>query len=345
MEENKNIDNVVDTVVEKKEKKKFPLWAKILSGFGGTIGGIVVLFLLLILVLNVAKFGIYNDYYSMREVICTNHGMNDNYVSQGTAVTDDGKYLLTSGYMSDKTHSRVYLTEIATDETKFIKLEKNGKVFKGHAGGVAVTGNTIFVASESFVYTLDLQNALKEETEIVAISEGFAVENNDASFIFSDKTHVYVGEFIDGEDSENIVYNNVTYNAIVEKYEIGNYTTPVACYAIPDKIQGFAIDDRGGIMLSSSYGLTTSHFYYYKEVVSTDLKRNGVSIYVCETPTYIVNGPAMSEDLDYYDGKFYTNYESSCNKYIWGKLFIGTDYVVALDVNFLDKKYQKPTSN
>ena len=45
-----------------------------------------------------------------------------------------------------------------------------------------------------------------------------------------------------------------------------------------------------------------------------------------------IKGPAMSEDLDYYDGKVITLFESACDKYIFGKFFFANK-IVSLDIN------------
>ena len=142
------------------EKKKWPWWKKLVTIFGSTIGGIVALVLCFVLVLNVGKFGIYHNYYSIRSVICTNHGLSDNFHSQGTAVTNDGKYVLTSGYMSDKTNSRIYITDTETDTTQYVKLTKNGKDNKYHCGGVAISGDTVYVVSNDTIFPLSFSEML-----------------------------------------------------------------------------------------------------------------------------------------------------------------------------------------
>ena len=273
----------------------------------------------------------------MREVICTNHGMNDNYVSQGTAVTDDGKYLLTSGYMSDKTHSRVYLTEIATDETKFIKLEKNGKVFKGHAGGVATTGDNIYLASGDTIYTFSLSEVLNSENgAIIDIGEGIEV-NNQASFVYTDETHLYVGEFHDGENyitEHPYQTNDGKYYAIISRYPLNDLTTPNKIYSIRNKVQGACFTPDGKVVLSTSYGLSSSVFYVYNEAdaVYSGQTLDGAPVYYLNNCLNEIKGPAMSEDLDYYDGKVITLFESACNKYIFGKFFFANK-IVSLDIN------------
>lgn len=324
----------------KKEKKKMNWWQKTLFISGLTIGGIIATALTVVLVLNVAKFGIYYDYYQIRELVCTNHGLNDNFVSQGTCVTDDGKYVITSGYMIDDTNSRIYITDIETDKTHYVKLEKSeGKAATYHAGGIAVNGDTIYIASSSKIFTVSLSEALAND--VVVLNTLFKVNNN-ASYLFTDDEYLYVGEYCDGSEyktDNTYTYNDVTYNAIVEKYDLDSLQDPFAVYFVRNKVQGFAVNENNDILLSTSFGLTSSNFYYYKnaKIVNTNDTLYNAPIYVLESHDYVLSGPAMSEDLDYHNGKFYTNFESACNKYIYGKFILESDKIVALDFSKIVK--------
>ena len=326
----------------KKEKKKLKWWQKTLVITGFSIGGLIAFVLSVILTLNVAKFGIYAEYYSIRSLVCTNHGLNNNFVSQGTAVTDDGKYLITSGYMSDKTNSRIYITDIKTNKTHYVKLKNtSGKDSKAHFGGVAITGDTIYLSNSSKVYTLSLSEALTADT--LQISQYLEV-NSRSSFIFTNDDYLYVGEYYDGAEyatKNSYTYNGRTYHAIVEKYDFDDTSKPEAVYAIRNRVQGFAVDEKGGILLSTSSGINSSGYYYYKtsNIVDTEetYKETNAPLYVLETANKTIYGPAMSEDLDYYNGKFYTNFESSSNKYIFGKFFFNSNKIVALNFDKIVK--------
>lgn len=331
------MENVeLNTNVSEIKKKKMPWWKKTLLIIGSTLGSIIAVFLSLVLVLNVFKSGIYFEYYSMREVICTNHGLEDNYNSQGTAVTNDGKYVLTSGYMSDKTNSRIYIIDVETDTAKHIKLVKDGKVNKYHMGDLAISDvhNTVYLASNNKLFMLNLNDVLNaEDGAEFEIGEGFAV-NNEASFVFTDDKYLFVGEFHNGKEyiTENVyTWEGVTHNAITGVYDIVTHEL-LYVISIRDKVQGFAVSPSGGILLSTSYGLPSSEFYFYKadSVIETQELYDGVPLYFLGDHDYKIVGPAMSEGLDYRDGLFYTNFESSCNKYFFGKLFIGSNYIVGI---------------
>ena len=321
-------------------KTKLTGWRKALYVTGNVFGSIIVTVFTIIALLNVIKFAVYTEYYSIREIVCTNNGLRDNYVSQGTAITDDGKYIITSGYMSDKTDSRIYITEIATDKAHPVKvLRSDGKVNKSHFGGVAVNGDTIYLAGDNSIHTVSLSEAL-EKDEVVM--EFLFESETEASYVFCSPEHIYVGEFHDGNDyvtDTEIIYNGVTYHAMFEQYTYGNYDKPIAVYALRNKVQGLAFDDKGNALISASYGLDSSDFYFYRKesIVDAQTTYNDCPLYVLEKFDKRLVGPAMGEDLDFLNGKFYTNFESACNKYVYGKFFTNADKIVALDFSRYSK--------
>lgn len=317
------------------EKKKLSVGKKILIGIGGFFGGVIALAVTVVLLVNVGKFVVYPEYYSVREVVCTNHGMHDNYVSQGTAITNDGKYLLTSGYMSDKTHSRIYITEIETDKTHYVKLNKpDGNPCTWHCGGISVENGTIYISTSHRVFSIDFNEALNSDE--LTLKTEFEVNNN-SSYMFTDENYMYVGEFYrkkSNETENKITYNDKTYNAIVEQYSLSDFSKPVAVFAVRNLVQGFARNEDGDILLSTSYGLDSSNFYWYttENIISTGETYLDAPLYVLENHDNQITAPAMSEDLDYLNGKFYTNYESACNKYVYGKFILTADKIVALKI-------------
>ena len=74
--------------------------------------GILALILVTIIGLNIAKHFIYSDYYSIKTDICKNPGLNDGFVCQGIAVSEENNVILVCGYMKDKTNSRIYVTDL-----------------------------------------------------------------------------------------------------------------------------------------------------------------------------------------------------------------------------------------
>ncbi len=300
----------------------------------GIILSIIILLLLIFVSFNLLKYPIYSSYYGAMENLGTIPGLNNNFVPQGICVSEENNLYLFSGYTSSNLASRVY----AKDENGIRKYEayQNNTPFKGHLGGIACDDENVYLASDDHIFTVKLSLFLNNPGRI-EIGRGIEV-NNQASFVFTDDNYLYVGEF---NDSKNYftshpvkVDENTTYMAICTKYSLDDLSTPIEIYSLPNKVQGFAIDENGGIMLSTSYGLANSNLYYYEQegIVESDTIIDGLQVKILKDYSKHLITPPMSEDLDYSNGKFITLNESACNKYIFGKFFFAT-YYFGIDIN------------
>lgn len=286
--------------------------------------------------LNIAKFPIYSEYYSIEETLCTNPGLNDGFVCQGICISEENGVVLISGYMADKSNSRIYVTDL-DGNSYYVELTREGKSYTGHAGGIAVTGNTVYISNGGKLYVFPLTNVLEAKNgDVIDIGTGIKV-NSSASFVFANEDYVYVGEFNNpSEEQKEHIYEtpNGTNHSIIERYSHGDLENPDKIYSIRDYVQGVCFTPDGKIVFSTSYGLTSSNFYVYNESDAVDSGNvlDGAPVYYLGECIRQISGPAMSEDLDWYDGKVITLYESASNKYIFGKFFFAND-IVALDFN------------
>ncbi len=301
---------------------------------------LIVLCLALILVggLNIAKFPIYSEYYSIEETICTNPGLNDGFVCQGICISEENEVILVSGYMMDgESRSRIYVTDFDSN-SYYVELTRNGgETYTGHAGGIALTGNTVYISNGSKLYVFSLSDVLNAKNgESIDIGEGVKV-NSAASFVYADEEYVYVGEFNNpAEKQKEHIYEtpNGTNHSIIERYSHDDLENPDKIYSIGDYAQGVCFTPDGKIVISTSYGLTSSVYYVYNESEATDSGEtlDGAPVYFLGSCERQLNGPAMGEDLDWYDGRVITLTESASDKYIFGKFFFADD-IVALDFN------------
>ncbi|MBQ2757840.1 MAG: hypothetical protein IJF31_05075 [Clostridia bacterium] len=286
--------------------------------------------------LNLAKYGIYSEYYGVKSNLCENPGLSDGFVCQGVAVAESDGVVLVSGYMKDKTASRIYIVSLDGGDAYYVELSREGKVYTGHVGGIATTGKNVYLANAGKIYTFALLDLLTaKEGSVVEIGKGTKVNTN-ASFVYTDEQYLYVGEFHDGgayviEGHESKTADG-TYYAYCTKYALSDLSTPVAVYAIRNKVQGICFTPGGRGVLSTSYGLTDTVYYIYDLAKATDAGTtvDGAPLYYLDQLEREVKGPAMGEDLDYYNGKIVTLTESASDKYIFGKLF-GADKIVLLD--------------
>ena len=299
----------------------------------GLVLGTICSVTLAILGLNGMKYILYSEYYSIKDNVCINPGLNDNFVPQGIAVSDSEDLILTSGYMSDMSASRIYITN-SKNESRYVELYEGDKASTRHFGGIALSGDMVYLSVSSKVFPIELSKILNSSK--IDIGEGIPV-NNRSSFIYADDNNLYVGEFrMEGEyDTKNHIEDGgKVYNAICEVYDLDDLTKPIRVYAMRDKVQGFAVTNRGTVVLSTSYGLNDSVYYIYE---SSAIKDSGTTyldapLYYLDEETRAINGPAMSEDLSYKDGKVYSLTESASNKYIFGKLFF-THHIYSLEVD------------
>lgn len=297
----------------------------------------VALVLLTIIGLNIAKHFIYSDYYSIKEDVCKNPGLNDGFVCQGIAVSEDDGVVLVCGYMKDKSKSRIYVTDLESN-SYYVELTREGKDYTGHAGGLAISNGTVYIANAKKIYSLALSDVLAASNgDILDIGGGVKVNTN-ASFVYTDDEYLYVGEFHDGgkyviEGHEKETAEG-THSAFCTKYALSDLTTPVAVYSIRNNVQGICFTPEGRVVLSTSYGLTDTVYYIYNLDEATDSGEtfDGAPVYYLDKLDKEIHGPAMGEDLDYYGGKVITLTESASDKYIFGKLF-GATKIVALDFN------------
>ncbi len=299
------------------------------------LGVLVGLVILVWFSLNCLKFAIYGDYYAVKTDLCHNPGLGDGFVCQGIGATaTDGK-ILVSGYMTNGDASRIYVTD-KDDRSYYVSLQYENAPFDGHVGGLAVQGDTVYVACDNSLWTLDLQTVLTAEAGSAVGFEECIPVNNEASFVYTDDNFLYVGEFHDGgQYVTNHPYetNDGLYHAIVSRYRYDDFSKPDKVYSIRDKVQGICFTPDGRVVLSTSFGLSDTVYYVYNERDAVDAGKtlDGAPVYYLNGPTRELKGPAMGEDLDYYDGKILTLYESASNKYIFGKFFFA-DKIVCLEL-------------
>ena len=310
-----------------------------------TVAAVICLLALVLGGLNLAKFLIYSDYYEIKTDLCENPGLSDGFVCQGICAYDKEGKILVSGYMNDDSPSRIYVTD-KDDNSYYVSIYYgSGKEFTGHAGGIAVCGDNAYISSGDKIYCIPIASILNAKNgDTVSLSKIIPV-NNEASFIYSDDSYIYVGEFHDGgKYVTDHPYDTAEgkHYAIVSRYtqtEIENYKknmpapSPDRIYSIRNKVQGICFTPDGKVVMSTSYGVADSVYYIYNEseAVDSGLTLDGAPVYYLDKLEREITGPAMAEGLEYFEGKIITLTESASDKYIFGKFFFANK-IVSLDI-------------
>ena len=299
---------------------------------------ILITIIALIGALNIVVRIAYAPYFKISGKICPISGLSEGFVPQGTTFDDSTGTVITCGYMVDNCPSRIYRTDPKTNSYTFYSLMSNGKPFFGHTGGIQYSDGKLYLANEGDgLYIFDAK--LPEGESVIDIGSPLKM-NNHTSFVFADETGIFVGEFNNDSEyqTENVItYKGKTQRAIVEKFGFDNLEDPEEVYSIPNLAQGFAITDDGSIVISTSYGLSSSKFliYYGDEIKSTDRTYRGAPLYFLDEPSEVLTAPPMSEDLDMVDGKLVYLSESASSKYFFGKLLFNF-YVNTVDIDNAD---------
>lgn len=267
-------------------------------------------------------------------------GLDDGVTPQGACSYGGNTFV--SGYFSDGTPSRIYMTD-ADGNTGYVTVKlEDGASYTGHASGIATNGSKFWLVSESTVYVLAytdvISNADEEGGEVEVTTSWNA--NCNASFCYYRNNYFYVGEFYrpgnyETEQSHRLTTPEGDKNcALILRYSatLTNPTVPSRAFSITDEIQGMAINSDGTrIVLSQSYAVKNSHLLVYS-FSSTDTEygtiklaiggeEQSVRVYYLDSANLVADYeiPAMSEGL-YSDGdRIYVLFESAGKKY---RLFV-----------------------
>lgn len=301
---------------------------------------IVSLFALVILSLSLAKQIVYKDYQANKEIEFKIPGLADGYVPQGLCHVDGKDVYILSGYNED--HLALY---VVRDDgyVEIISVDDEGNRTESHGGGVACSGNFVYVANDKTVLVYKISDFLnaKDKDEVKPQDE-LALPVR-AACVFADDEHIYFAEFHDG----NVYVSDPSHtyatpagdenHAFAVAFKLDDngafdINEPVHMISVPDKVQGF-MKHGDTYAISTSWGLSSSHLTFY-----SGIKDSGKTVAVGEKniPLYYLDSsnmkkdvlmPAFSEELDVVDGRVVVSFESACNKYIVGKFFFANKVI------------------
>lgn len=290
------------------------------------------------------------DFYQKAEVAFPTPGANDGFVQQGFDYVEEEKAFLATGYMADDTASRVYVIR-EDGEITFTQLKKaNGSDYTGHTGGIAHFGEYVYITGSMGLDVFSYEDVMsgKESTKLLGTVKTY----NDPAHCYIHNGYLMAGSFYIEEDyptsdhewmqtpSGETNPSIITAFKLEEGFDFGVDPTPKAVISTRRCVQGMCITDDGKIVLSTSYGLSTSQLFVYDGSAveindgytfeGVDKKGNAFkfeNLKLCyldeDSQVEVIKAPPMSEELVYLDGKIYILTESASNKYIFGKITTG----------------------
>lgn len=315
---------------------------KLLSFIWKFLLAIVILVVVAVLGFKVFDLIKHSDFYSRSKVAFKTPGANDNFVQQGFDYIPHQEKFLVTGYMSDDTASRVYVLDKEGTVLSYTELKKeDGSDYCGHTGGIAHYNNYVYITGATGLDVFSYDDILAGKATTNQLGS-IKTHNNPAHCYIADG-YILVGSFFIEEDYETPERERITTPAgddntsIITAFKIdGSFDFAVnpklrAVISTRRCVQGMCITDDGKIVLSTSYGLSTSQLFVYD--IEKITREDGfdfdefydIQLYYLDSASLVevIKAPPMAEELVYLDGKIYVMNESACNKYIFGKITTG----------------------
>ena len=289
------------------------------------------------------------DYYAASEPAFAIPGLTEGFVPQGLAYDAAHDVYLVGGYMKDGRPSPIYAVNRSDGAVTKSELTADAnKPFTGHAGGLAVSGDTVLVAGSGCLWLYSLEDVIRGGTispkgQVLAtrLSENDPVG---VAFVHADGNIITVGEFYREPNYPTADTHKFTapsgekLQALAIRYLYNNgVLTPFQAYALPDLVQGMTFhDDR--IWLSTSWGAAFSGIGSYpmdrlQQLDTLNVDGTQVPLYALDAGAReaLYKLPPMSEEIIFRDGKLLTMCESASRKY-WFGLLTGGQWCYATDL-------------
>lgn len=290
----------------------------------------------------------YDSFYDHAEKEFYIPGLDEGFVPQGFEYIKEEHAFLACGYMTNDKCSRVYVISKDGDDFYYTDLKKeNTDPYTGHTGGITYYKDFVYITGASGIDVFDLNDILDPSVEFTYQRGTINTLGVDPAFCYIYDGELITGSFYKAGDYETPVSHHYKTpagdenKAMMLAFSLTNVKadfcvnpTPVAAYSLPSFVQGACVTDDGKLILSTSWGLTTSKLYVHDldkvlGVTNIDFAKNTfnleIPLYTVDSSTLIetIEAPPMSEEIVYLDGKIWIFNESACNKYIFGKLTTG----------------------
>ncbi|CAG7600739.1 hypothetical protein PAESOLCIP111_00423 [Paenibacillus solanacearum] len=290
-------------------------------------------------------------------------GLVQGHVPQGMSYYADSEreWIFMAAYHYTGDPSTLAVVDAKTGQlVKYVNLKNpDGTVYTGHAGGVAVSRDNIWLSSGSKVYRMPVQTLIDAQNQGFAkFADTFSVVTN-ASFTAYANGILWVGEYSNPPSyTTNASHsmqsrNGETHLAWIAGYEIGDNDLPKSnvpsyIFSIGDKIQGVEFNN-GEIFVTYNYGRPYNSIVRYAMPDLSDLStKNGeTTISGVSVPVWLLDSvnqigstivPTGAENMFFRKengvDQLYVNFESGANHTRFMSSY-SMDRLLKMDLNLL----------
>ncbi len=234
-----------------------------------------------------------------------NYIFSESQCPQGLCFTDE--YVILTSYSEESDCLGELMVFDRSSGTYLVTL---GMDPKSHLGGITFDGKNIWVCNSAentierlsydFIQLMATENAgsVIDATDVVDI---YPVENKPSCITYHN------GRLW-------IATHTIYLNSKMRAYHYDNMSnelTILSEFTLPNQVQGVAFGDDDWVYLSTSYGRSSSSYLKaYPSIVEMSTNPN--------KPSYMIEMPPCSEEVDLLDGKLYILFESAGEKYLEG---------------------------
>ncbi len=247
--------------------KKIVLWV---------IGIIVGLIVVVLVGFNIYMRATYSAFYADTTEEFEIPGIHAGFICQDLDYYDEADCWFFSGYASGDGSSPLYRRNADGSSVKFFAQLPDGSPYTGHGSGITTSSEYAFLTCDSgylVFHAADLANV--ESGDVVTAIDQVDLELTPA-FMNIENGTLYVGTFhllpnypapehhhlITPDESENAGMMFAYPADSAGRYGFASQAS--AAYSLPDKVQGMSVLPNGDIVLSTSYGFSTSHLLTYR---------------------------------------------------------------------------------
>ncbi len=314
------------------------------------LGALAALAVVALIAVNAYVRIAYSQFYDDAEPVFPIPGLAEGFIPQDLDHVEGRDIWLFSGYVGEGEPSPIY-KRMPDGSTQRITVQlPDGSTYTGHGSGITSDAAHLFLTQDEGLLVFDLADvADAPDGGTVRAAAERSLEFSPAFLNIEDDV-MYLGNFYRAGNYETPAHHRLrtadgsTNPAVVYGYlasaeaPFGYEEQAALVYSIPERIQGICEVPGGGIALSQSYGLASSHILVYdptKALTDGSFTADGreVPLYMLDSTNLVsdITAPPMTEGIEWHDDRVYIAEESATTKYLFGNLYgAGQVYALAL---------------